>query len=753
MNMGMILLMAALIWASAIPSFARTPFQIETGYNTAACSNSDRQSYCPISGFPVGVGPWEGGWCDNRLTTDGHPVVPRVWHPGVGDYRSGYPGNISKGRGKPPWPDATHPGDVHNLLYPGNTTKIFALTQYFYSAEEPITQVVLCDPVPEKGKPCLGIPQSFSFSGKYKMSGYSANTVEYSNAAALDLWERGFDGVIANVGRVPYTCPPANALLSAGTYHGQTDIFTEPCSGDHWIDGGLHKLQAAMLAYPADQYQFVIQIDENAFQSPENCHCNKDDCTFEKGPEGASDYYQAQCIRDQLKAILRNYSKGDPRGLTPYFHAGNYLTPASRSPVVQFFVLQGYDKGKDGGYKGYLWQCTEKKPCIVDRDADIKCTSQKECWQKVWSGLRAYARDELGLTPYFILITMDGPSCMYDKNTGRFDTAEADGCFLWPKTTHFPAALKEQLDWNRTTFVDPLYKNWSTYNGVKGANGHPALFFGGAWKGHNDRFTDNGRAATASGRSGFEEGANPGEQRESGLVSQRSGQTWVEMFAEAGRYFSVRNQLPYFIVVSYDDYLSGHQFQTGIDNGASVAVSLKGSTLSWATTFSDEYGSAKTLHHYRLFDSPDGVSVTVLKDNIPPSLKGSLNISALPAQPGAHKLYLKLVAKAGIFNKISDAGGSDGGLPAFTLTVSKSEAKGGIISAVDHSISCATNCSSQTALYGANASVTLSARPSPGYHFTGWSGACTGIKAICPVTLTAAGSVTANFAKKGKMAR
>jgi hypothetical protein len=46
---------------------------------------------------------------------------------------------------------------------------------------------------------------------------------------------------------------------------------------------------------------------------------------------------------------------------------------------------------------------------------------------------------------------------------------------------------------------------------------------------------------------------------------------------------------------------------------------------------------------------------------------------------------------------------------------------------------------------GTGASVVLKATPQPGYHFAGWSGACSGI-GNCNVTLKAAQSVSATFA-------
>jgi uncharacterized repeat protein (TIGR02543 family) len=50
--------------------------------------------------------------------------------------------------------------------------------------------------------------------------------------------------------------------------------------------------------------------------------------------------------------------------------------------------------------------------------------------------------------------------------------------------------------------------------------------------------------------------------------------------------------------------------------------------------------------------------------------------------------------------------------------------------------------------FKAGASVTLTARPSAGQSFLGWSGACSGAKTTCAVKLTTAQAVTANFSSK-----
>ena len=80
--------------------------------------------------------------------------------------------------------------------------------------------------------------------------------------------------------------------------------------------------------------------------------------------------------------------------------------------------------------------------------------------------------------------------------------------------------------------------------------------------------------------------------------------------------------------------------------------------------------------------------------------------------------------------------------PAQTLTVSKSGDGSGTVTSSPPGISCGSTCVNSFA-YGTV--VTLTASPSSGSTFTGWSGACSGTGS-CMVTMTAARNVTATFA-------
>ena len=83
-----------------------------------------------------------------------------------------------------------------------------------------------------------------------------------------------------------------------------------------------------------------------------------------------------------------------------------------------------------------------------------------------------------------------------------------------------------------------------------------------------------------------------------------------------------------------------------------------------------------------------------------------------------------------------------GSTPTYSLSVSKSGAGQGSIASSPAGISCGSTCSYS---FSSGTSVTLSATPSTGSTFTGWSGACSGASTSCTVTMDAAKTVSADF--------
>jgi uncharacterized repeat protein (TIGR02543 family) len=77
-----------------------------------------------------------------------------------------------------------------------------------------------------------------------------------------------------------------------------------------------------------------------------------------------------------------------------------------------------------------------------------------------------------------------------------------------------------------------------------------------------------------------------------------------------------------------------------------------------------------------------------------------------------------------------------------TVTVTKNGTGSGTVASSPAAINCGSTCSTSLA-YGT--SLALSATPTPGSTFTGWSGACTGT-GNCALVVDASKSVTASFA-------
>lgn len=78
----------------------------------------------------------------------------------------------------------------------------------------------------------------------------------------------------------------------------------------------------------------------------------------------------------------------------------------------------------------------------------------------------------------------------------------------------------------------------------------------------------------------------------------------------------------------------------------------------------------------------------------------------------------------------------------YRLSVTKTNAAYGTVTSSPAGISCGTSCSFQ---YNSGTAVTLTAKPSKGRKFAGWTGACTGSKATCSVSMSQDKTVNAAF--------
>ena len=131
-------------------------------------------------------------------------------------------------------------------------------------------------------------------------------------------------------------------------------------------------------------------------------------------------------------------------------------------------------------------------------------------------------------------------------------------------------------------------------------------------------------------------------------MNQQCGQVWLNTWSEIGHYYSATNPLESLQIVTWNDYEEGSEIESGIDNCASIAAAVSGTTLSWTLD-----GNENTLDHYLTLVSMDG-------ENLMPLASASTGINALDlAQfnfgPGTYTLYVKAVGKPSVVNHMSPA--------------------------------------------------------------------------------------------------
>lgn len=199
------------------------------------------------------------------------------------------------------------------------------------------------------------------------------------------------------------------------------------------------------------------------------------------------------------------------------------------------------------------------------------------------------------------------------RNAGGFTKSYSDGGYAW-------------VDPINGTSTDPADLKYYTYFYPVGLQNPAKLDFGSAYKGFNDNL------------------ASWGSNR---VLPQQCGQTWLQTFGMANKYFNSTTQLPDLQVVTWNDYEEGTEFETGIDNCVTVSASIAGSVVSWSISG----GQENTIDHYTVFISNDGQNLMKVQDV--PAGTHSLDLAPSNFVGGNYTLYVKAVGQPSILNKMS----------------------------------------------------------------------------------------------------
>jgi hypothetical protein len=155
----------------------------------------------------------------------------------------------------------------------------------------------------------------------------------------------------------------------------------------------------------------------------------------------------------------------------------------------------------------------------------------------------------------------------------------------------------------------------------------------------------SGRIAFGSAYKGFNDTlATWGTNR---VINQHCGQTWLETFSEAGKYYSTSNQLPAMQIATWNDYEEGTAIEPGIDNCVYLTPSQSGTTIQWSVNG----GNETTIDHYTVFISTDGTNLSKLADV--PAGTHTLDLSKWSLAQSTYTVYVKATGQPSIQNKMS----------------------------------------------------------------------------------------------------
>ncbi len=198
------------------------------------------------------------------------------------------------------------------------------------------------------------------------------------------------------------------------------------------------------------------------------------------------------------------------------------------------------------------------------------------------------------------------------RNSGGFQQPSSDGAYSWiaPETANpsDPSALR---------YLEHFYEKASQNNGK--------LTMGSAYKGFNDSLAGWGK-----GR----------------VIDQRCGQTWLDTFAVANRFYSSHHQLPALIIPTWNDYEEGTEIESGIDNCVRITAELDGSTLRWRFD-----GPASTIDHFSVVLLHGDSVIQQLEI---PGKERSADLDRMQLQPGEYVVQVTAIGKPSVVNQSSN---------------------------------------------------------------------------------------------------
>lgn len=224
-----------------------------------------------------------------------------------------------------------------------------------------------------------------------------------------------------------------------------------------------------------------------------------------------------------------------------------------------------------------------------------------------------------GVDSYYIdwsrvISSIPGNPLLVFEGTDGLTRKLSDGGFAWVQIK------------SNDPFDNELSAQDSFYQAAQKTSGRLAI--GVAYKGFNDTL------------------AKWGTNR---VIQQNCGQTWLQTFSEAGKFYSGSNPLPAMQIATWNDYEEGTAIEPGIDNCIYLTPSQSGTTINWTVNGGDE----STVDHYTVFLSTDGKNLSKLSDV--PAGTHSIDLNRWSLSSTSYFVYVEAMGKPSIENKMSPA--------------------------------------------------------------------------------------------------
>jgi hypothetical protein len=210
--------------------------------------------------------------------------------------------------------------------------------------------------------------------------------------------------------------------------------------------------------------------------------------------------------------------------------------------------------------------------------------------------------------------SVQGNPLLFFRNSGAFRRPEADGAYSWMA----PESVKPG---------DPLGLEYLEHFD-RAALGSDKLVVISAYKGFDDSI------------------AGWSKHRQ---IPQDCGQTWLQTFAVANRFFSGSRAPWGLLIPTWNDYEEGTEIESGIENCIELSAGLAGMSLRW-----DVKGQGtETIDHFEIY-ATDGSRV-LQSATVPRSAK-SFDLGGLQLPAGRYSIYVAAIGRPSVRNHLAGAG-------------------------------------------------------------------------------------------------